>query len=449
MGFAALGQAQLDVLESLPKQLGAADPAIARAASYIANASGSLKKSLGNIVNAADRGKVIVDNLMHYARGRPAALASADLSKTIDTASALIATSLPSSVGVSVTSVGRSLPVRHDPVKIEQVMLNLCINSSHALDGRAGKIRIDISLIETNGGRASALTAHQAAAVSATGLGTVDSQGWAHRWRGVLPRGRYVRIDVVDDGNGMSPDVLERIFDPFFTTKSEGKGTGLGIPSVDQIVAEHGGAIHVRTKVGTGTTFSVLLPLTEDGPGLQARRDAAIVECADVTKERLAIGIAATAGAAPNSIKARVLVVDDELHLTELVELALIRAGYEVDVFNDPLAALAGFKADPSRYAFVMTDQTMPGMTGMQLAAKIVEARPDLPVLLCTGFSAQAIDEKQLPKGVIGVLRKPFAPKDLLRIVADGIERRDSARERGDHDGAGASAIGSPSTSVG
>jgi PAS domain S-box-containing protein len=429
LGFAALGQAQLDVLESLPKQLGAADPAIARAASYIANTSGSLKKSLGNIVNAADRGKVIVDNLMHYARGRPAALASADLSKTIGTASALIATSLPSSIGFSVNPVGRALPVRHDPVKIEQVLLNLCINSSHALDGRAGKIRIDISLIETDGGRASVLTAHQAVAVSTAGHGTVDAQGWANRWRNVLPRGRYVRIDVEDDGNGMTPDVLERIFDPFFTTKSKGKGTGLGIPSVDQIVGEHGGAIHVRTKAGAGTVFSVLLPLTEEGSGLQPKRDKATVERADAARDQVEIAVAAPAEATPESARSKVLVVDDEQHLTELAELALIRADYEVDVFNDPLAALARFKEDPTRYAFVMTDQTMPGMTGMQLAAKIVEARPDLPVLLCTGFSAQAIDEKQLPKGVIGVLRKPFAPKDLLRIVAEGSKRRASSKQ--------------------
>jgi CheY-like chemotaxis protein len=222
----------------------------------------------------------------------------------------------------------------------------------------------------------------------------------------------------------MTPETLDRIFDPFFTTKAPGKGTGLGVASVEQIVTEHGGAIHVRSKAGEGTVFSILLPFAEESTGLEPTRPA----------DEKAAGAEAGAAAAgdrddqqhqqqpqQDQEKQRVLVVDDEEHLTELAAMALMRAGYAADVFTDPTAALEAFRSDPARYAFVLTDQTMPGMTGMALAASLVEIRDDVPILLCTGYSAQAIDEKRLPKGVIGVLRKPFAPKELVRIVGERI----------------------------
>ncbi len=402
LGFATLGKSQLDVLNAIPAALVSEDPQQQRFITHMGKATAAVGKSLDNIISGATRGKGIVTHLTSFARRRPSDLSVGNLSRTLDSAAKLIGASLPTSISFATSGIGSELPVRHDRGKIEQVLMNLCINSSHAIDGRAGAISIAVSQLRTDGGRADAIVASLEDPDAQRVMMRTSPDGWHNIWYGSLPVGEFVRVDVTDTGSGMTAETMGKMFDPFFTTKPKGQGTGLGLLSVSRIVEEHGGAVHVRSREGTGTVFSFFLPMADrvdseaDIPGGDAHG---------------AMADTSPAAAASSNL---VLVVDDEEHLTELVQLSLERAGYAVEAFNDVELALARFRAAPSAFTLVITDQTMPKITGIEFAGKIAELRPRMPVLLCTGYSAQALDEKKLPAGISGLLRKPFTPKDLL-----------------------------------
>ena len=410
-GFASLSLSQLDVLKTLPAKLPTADPQAQRTVGHVIKAAESIAKSLGNIVSGASRGKAIVANLTAFAKGRPSDLAVSDLSETMESATKLIGASLPASVTFTTKGIGESQAVRHDRTKIEQVLFNLCINSSHAIANCAGAISVVMSRVDVDGGRASGL--------GSTGgdEGTEEtkkvviregSDGWTDLWRGLLVPAPFVKIDVRDSGSGMDAETMKKIFDPFFTTKPQGQGTGLGLLSVSRIVEEHGGVIHVRSRKGEGTVFSILLPLAEAG-AMPVETGQMAVEYPEV--EDAGLGLA--------KAEHLVMVVDDEGHLTELIQLALERSGLAVEVFNDPEIALGRFQADPAAFALVITDQTMPGITGMELAARIASLNGDVPVLLCTGYSAKTIEEDKLPRGISAVMRKPFVPSELVAKVRE------------------------------
>ncbi len=402
LGFATLGKSQLDVLNAIPAALVTEDPQQQRFVQHMAKATASVGKSLDNIISGATRGKGIVTHLTGFARRRPSDLSIGNLSRTLDSAAKLIGASLPTSISFSTSGIGADLPVRHDRGKIEQVLMNLCINSAHAIDGKAGSISVSVGQLRTDGGRADSIVASLEDPDGQRVMIRTTPDGWHHIWYGSLPVGEFVRVDVTDTGSGMSAETVQKMFDPFFTTKPKGQGTGLGLLSVSRIVEEHGGAVHARSREGTGTVFSFFLP---------------VAECTESPVEAPAgDGQAAIADASPGTVVSSnlVLVVDDEEHLTELVQLSLERAGYKVEAFNDVELALQRFRSDPSAFSLVITDQTMPKITGIEFAGKLSELRPWLPVLLCTGYSAQALDEKKLPAGISGLLRKPFTPKDLL-----------------------------------
>ncbi|MBI1774598.1 MAG: response regulator [Proteobacteria bacterium] len=405
MGFASLSKVQLDLLMAMPEKLQARDPETMRVIMQVVDAAVLVAKTHRDIVDGATRGQRIVQNLTEFVKARKGESAVGDIMTTVREARKLIAIALPSSVALEVEGAESVSVARHDRVTLEQVLLNLCLNGAYALGGRPGRIRVRVQTVRTDGRRAEVLRAEGAGKPENQNTVAVDDTGWVHVWRGVIAPGPYVRIDVSDDGSGMDQEKMSRIFETFFTTKPKGVGTGLGLASVASIMDSHGGAIHVRSRPGHGTTFSLFLHAASEteivapGDGAAVAAEARATSKKDVRKG------------------ARIVVVDDEQSLARLMEMTLTDQGYVVERFTDSLLAVDRLKRDPETVDLVVTDQTMPGITGVMLAEQMAMVRRNLPVLLCTGYSAEHIDDHELPQGVSGVLRKPYKPEELAERV--------------------------------
>ena len=218
---------------------------------------------------------------------------------------------------------------------------------------------------------------------------------------GMLP-GTYQRLRVSDTGHGMSPETLKRIFDPYFTTKEVGQGTGLGLSVVDSIVRDHGGAITVQSVPDEGTTFEVYFPIIVDKK---------------ISSEE-------TEKAAPLG-SGRILFVDDETMVTEATRLNLENLGYTVLTENDPVRALARFEAEPYSFDLVITDMSMPKMTGLQLSRKISQIREDLPIILMTGFSGLLENINLSKYGIREMVQKPVIRAILAQTISNILTKQD------------------------
>jgi CheY-like chemotaxis protein len=255
-------------------------------------------------------------------------------------------------------------PITGDATQLHQVAMNLCTNALQAMkNGGVLEVVLDRA-------------------------GVAQSRMMSH---GNLVPGAYVRLCVSDTGSGIPPHVLDRMFDPFFTTKGAGKGTGLGLSLVHRIVADFGGVIDVRTTVGRGTTFTIWLPTAGE----------AAAPSAEVTTEL------------PHGDGQTVMIVDDEKPLVALAEEILAELGYEPVGFNTSVAALDAFREAPQRFDIVLTDETMPQIVGTDLAREIRLLRPDIPIVLMSGYSGAPLDERARAVGIREVLRKPLQSKDI------------------------------------
>ena len=260
--------------------------------------------------------------------------------------------------------------------------MNLCTNAWHAMKEERGVLAVTLSVTEVTG------EDRKAASLS------------------LLP-GKYVRLEVSDTGHGIERAKLERIFDPYFTTKGKGEGTGLGLAVVHGIVKSHSGHISVYSEPGEGTTFNVYIPRLEpdivSGQGREAGKTVSSVETLPGGEERI-------------------LVVDDEEQIVDAISQMLERLGYRVSSHTDSLEALRVFTKEKDRIDLVVTDMTMPSMTGRELAQKILAQRPDLPIILCTGFSETIESEKSKVAGIRGFLMKPIIRADLARAVREALD---------------------------
>jgi CheY-like chemotaxis protein len=223
---------------------------------------------------------------------------------------------------------------------------------------------------------------------------------------GTLPAGAYVRLCVTDTGPGIPPAVLERMFDPFFTTKRVGDGTGLGLALVHGLVADFGGAIDVATQSGMGTTFTVWLPAAGETPR----------------------PVAEPAVELPQGNGETVMIVDDESALVALAEETLAALGYEPAGFESSIAALEAFRAEPRRFDLVLTDVTMPDLGGVELACEIRRVRPELPIVLMSGYSGGQLGERAQAAGVAEVLRKPLVARDIADALGRALRPANNGR---------------------
>ncbi|KAF0095160.1 MAG: histidine kinase/response regulator receiver domain-containing protein [Puniceicoccaceae bacterium 5H] len=280
----------------------------------------------------------------------------------------LVRKTIPSTVSIQQDIPTEAGIVRVDRTAIQQVVINLCINAAQAMSDDGGVLAIEVSDCL---------------------LGEQEVRDFRADGRG----GAYARIKVQDNGKGIPADVVERIFDPFFTTKEAGEGTGLGLTVSQGVVKRHGGFITVDTEVGRGSTFCVYLPLIDDEDALPNETTASV----------------------PGG-QERVMLIDDEPRLLEAVQLLLNRLGYDVVAHQDSIAACEWLEAQSERPVdLIITDQTMPRMTGLQVARRVLQRWPDIPVLLTTGYSDKAKPEVVKAAGIHSIVYKPFQPRELAR----------------------------------
>jgi CheY-like chemotaxis protein/two-component sensor histidine kinase len=286
----------------------------------------------------------------------------------------LLRSSLPTTITIHQDIDSDAGMVLADPTQIHQIIMNLCTNAFHAMEAKGGTLTISL----------------QKKILSKDDLSTEPD----------LQSGTFVQLSIRDTGEGILPEMREKIFDPFFTTKEVGKGTGLGLSMVYSIVKSSGGSIVFDSRLGEGTEFRIILPVVE-GHAVQENGSP------DLT---------------PHG-KEHILFIDDEEMLVELGKTMLERLGYHVTTRRSSLDALNTFHNQPDAFDMVITDQTMPGMTGVDLARRILQLRPGMPIILCTGYSSQISEETAKAAGLKGFALKPLAKKDigaLIRKILDG-----------------------------
>jgi PAS domain S-box-containing protein len=324
------------------------------------------------IYKAGGRAKDLVKQILAFSRQSDEELRPLAISPIIKEVLKLLRASLPSTIKIHHDIQSDPDTVIADPTQIHQILLNLCTNAAHAMSDGKGELIVSLSPVEINPRDASNIN------------------------HGLTP-GMYLQLSVSDTGHGIDPGIMDRIFDPFFTTKKPGEGTGMGLSVVHGIVKSYNGAITVESKVGEGTTFHIYLPLLMETEGKSA------VEA----PVRIIGG------------KECILFVDDEEALVQLGKGMLSRLGYEVIGRTSSPEALELFRARPNRFDIVITDMTMPNMTGIELAREIMHIRPSVPVVLCTGFSEAITPEKAKAMGIKEFIMKPI----LQRQIAAAIRR--------------------------
>ncbi|HVM79215.1 MAG TPA: PAS domain S-box protein [Stellaceae bacterium] len=340
------------------------------------------------IVAASERGKELVRQILAFSRRAAVERKPTDLAGLLDETHELLRASLPSSTRLDMSLPEARLVSDVNAAQINQILFNLCLNANDALQGEPGRIAVELVGIE-------AAKADRALLGKPTAGGAADPKAGRIVF-GSLRLGRaYARIGVSDTGIGMKPEVLKRIFDPFFTTKGRGRGTGLGLSVVHGIVMAYEGAILVTSRPGAGSTFHVYLPLADGLPETEARTQ----------------GLRGLGG------RERVLVVDDEVVMTDVITMALDRLGYETVAINDPEEAIRVVASDPSAWDVVVSDQVMPSMKGITLVQRLKAIRPSLHCILCTGFSDGATEEGARAAGVDAFFQKPTAPEDIAAAI--------------------------------
>ena len=336
-----------------------------------------IQNNFKQVLKASGRAKELVRQILTFSRRRENELQPIKVNLIVNEAIKLLRASLPSTIQIR-HKIESNLTVLSDTTSIHQILMNLCTNSSYAMQENDGILEINLSDVD------------------------LDSK-FTGQHPGVKP-GKFIKLTVSDTGCGMSPEVLGRIFDPFFTTKKVGQGTGMGLSVVHGIVENHGGAITVESSPGQGTIFSLFLPASE---------------AVSITPEdSVQLMVTGTE---------HILFVDDEDFQADIAKRLLVRLGYRVTARTDSLEALELFRQAPDKFDLVITDMTMPAMTGDVLAAKIISIRPDIPIIVCTGYS-ERIDKKIIKKiGIRELAMKPLVMKDIAemirRVLAEKIER--------------------------
>jgi CheY-like chemotaxis protein len=319
----------------------------------------------------------IVKQLLSFSRKTDQKLRPIEIVPVIKDTLKFLRSSIPTTIEIREDLRLIDGTVLADPIQINQIMMNLCINASQAMEQTGGCLTITVENADLEEGTSGRL---------------FD-----------LPNGNYVKISVRDTGPGIDRKIIDRIFDPYFTTKEVGKGSGMGLAVVHGIVKNSGGDITVDSGPGKGATFSIYFPLTAEKPEVEM-----------LAADDLPMG------------NETVLFVVDEKSLLVMTQEMLAHLGYQVKAEMDPIDALAVFQSNPDQFDLVITDMTMPQMTGVGFAKKLLEIRKDIPIIICTGHSA-LVDEKNAKElGLAAYIMKPVNMRELaqtIRKVLDGQER--------------------------
>jgi PAS domain S-box-containing protein len=318
-----------------------------------------VQQSLQSISKAGARAADLVRRILAFSRPQESTRTAIQLRPVIEEALELVRATLPSTVEFRATFASGIPAVLADPTQIHQIVVNLATNASHAIGHRRGLIEVRLDSITIRDGQA---------------IPTMH-----------LSDGTYVRLVISDDGSGMDRATVDRIFDPFFTTKGPGEGTGLGLSVVHGIITTHGGAISVYSEPGRGTAFHIFFPAAEDSD----------------------VPLSAPVSQISHRRAEHILYVDDEEALVELVTRTLQRGGYKVTGCCDAAQALADFKSDPYRFDAVVTDLSMPQMSGFELARQLLVIRPDVPIIMTSGYVRPQDEEQAIRAGIRELILKP------------------------------------------
>ncbi|MGD9211885.1 MAG: PAS domain S-box protein [Desulfobacteraceae bacterium] len=327
-----------------------------------------IKDRFDGILKAAHRAKALVQQILTFSRQSEQKKQVVQLSSLVKETMDLLGATLPANIIIDSNMLSDKDYILADPNKIHQVIMNLGTNAYQAMAETGGMLTVKLENI------------------------CIDSSESGSNMD--INSGNFVKVSVSDTGCGIDPETLKRIFDPYFTTKEKGKGTGLGLALVHGIIKEHGGSITVESQKGRGTTFIILLPQWED----------------EVVKENVSSEI-------QGGGTQRILFVDDEPVLIELASDLLTHLGYQIESCQNPMDALELLRSEPNRFDLVITDYNMPKMNGDKLACEIEKIKPDLPVILCSGYQEWRNPNDDLPKTLKAVLPKPFTLKELSGTI--------------------------------
>lgn len=328
--------------------------------------------SLEEIKSASLRAAGIVKQLLDFSRKTDQKFKAIDAIDVIEDALRFLRSSIPSTIKIKKKLPDTKIAILADPIQIHQILMNICTNAFQAMEKKGGLIEIDVENIFLN-------------------------KDFFDKYSN-FTEGKYLKITIRDSGPGIGAEIIDRIFDPYFTTKEVGKGTGMGLAVVHGIVESHNGLVTVESDLEKGTTFNVFIPAIEEKLKIKQKQT-----------EKFLKGTG------------KILFVDDEEGITQMSKKILEKLGYQVEAKLNPTDALALFKSNPDFFDIVITDMTMPQMTGTQLSERLKEIRSDIPIIICTGHSSLIDEVKAKQLGIVGFLTKPVSmsqiSKEIRRIL--------------------------------
>ncbi|MEO0796261.1 MAG: PAS domain S-box protein [Verrucomicrobiota bacterium] len=334
-----------------------------------------MRRDLGVVLQASHRAADLIKKILTFSHNQPDKISTVKLQDTVKEGIDLLRATLPSTIELEAVLDESLPPIAANEEQLIQVILNLGSNALHAMKGRCGKLSLSLSSVEVDEGR--------------TG-----------RPKSLVP-GQYILLTVADTGDGMSDELQSRIFEPFFTTKASGEGTGLGLAMVHGIIKAHGGSIAVHSRPDEGTTFSMYFPpVAVEKPRDDVRTDSGLRGHGE-----------------------HIMIVDDEEMLANLGKAMLEDLGYRATACQSPEEAIQLVRAG-NQYDLIITDQTMPVMTGLELADKILEIKPSQQFIAITGYAKQSVKVFLEHDGVVGFLHKPISFDDLSRVVGNALADR-------------------------
>ncbi|MBN2106841.1 MAG: response regulator [Deltaproteobacteria bacterium] len=327
------------------------------------------------ILNAGNRAKDLIKHILTFSRQRDEERMPVKLGSIIKEALKLICVGLPRHIHIQENIRAAADTVFADPTQVHQIIMNLCTNAAQAMKEKGGILEVALNEVH------------------------IDPAS-KEQYPDLAP-GEYLKLTVGDTGDGIDPKVIDRIFDPFFTTKAPGEGTGMGLAVVHGIVKNYGGKILVSGESGKGTTFSVLLPRLEE-------------QACDEANEKK--------GALPSGSE-QILFVDDEDTAVDVVKEMLEEMGYSVVTMTNVLEALDLFNKNPDRFDLVITDKNMPNMTGFDFGREILRIKPDMPVILCTGYLDFGDTDNAKQYGFRDIIKKPLLMRDMAEAIRCVLDR--------------------------
>ena len=330
-------------------------------------------QNLQEIKTAGLRAAHIVKQLLSFSRKSEQKLKPVEIKAIIKDSLNLLRATMPATVEIRENFATAEGTILADPIQINQVIMNLCINASQAMEDEGGIIEV------------------RALKISLDGRNGSGNPG--------LPKGNYIKISVSDTGSGIDPLIADKIFDPYFTTKEVGRGSGMGLAVVHGIVKNHSGVVTVESNVGEGATFNVFFPLA---------KESAEVEVPEIEQ--------------PQQGHETILVVDDEPSIVYMTAQMLRRMGYRVEARVDPHEAIELLQAGSPKIDLVISDMTMPQMTGIQLFEKMKMIQPEIPVIICTGHSDLINPKKAKELGIAALAMKPITRQVITKAVRDVLD---------------------------